>query len=353
MVQTTPLARLHESSGAKLVDFAGWLMPLQYSGMLEEHGAVRSGAGIFDIGHMGQIEVFDAGALQSITTNDVSALGEWSGQYSFMCTDRGTVVDDLLVYRLKDRFLVISNAVNTQKVFSKIKEKDPLSQLLYGRNTAIAIQGPKAMDISGRALRTDFHALKHRGVMPVPLGGSASGLASRSGYTGEDGIELFFDAGSAEEVWKELIAAGASPCGLGSRDILRIEAGLPLYGHELDENTTPIEAGYERFVKYEKGDFAGKTRLLEQRSSGPLKKLVGFELLGRSVPRQGFKLYEGTSEIGQVTSGTYSPSLKKPVGMAYLYPSKEDLPASPKLVVRDTGFDVSFLPLPFYKRKKV
>lgn len=336
-----------------MVEFAGWLMPVQFKGIIEEHNAVRGNAGIFDIGHMGQIEVFDKDALQSLVTNDISLLAEWMGQYSFICNEDGTVLDDLIIYRLPDRFLVISNAVNAQSVFEKIKTSDPKAILLYDTRTAIALQGPLALERFQKIIGADLKKLKHRQISAVKINGSFDGMASRSGYSGEDGIELFFDKKAAADLWRQLLLEGFEPCGLGSRDTLRIEAALPLYGHEIDAKTTPIDAGFERFVRFEKGGFSGKEALLRQKKSGVSKKLVGFELSGRAVPRQGHEIYSDGREIGYVTSGTFSPTLKKSVGMGYLLAGKDETAASPKVAIRDSYFDISFVKLPFYRRPKI
>lgn len=353
MPQRTPFYDIHAAAGASLVDFAGWLMPVQYSGIIEEHGRVRTGAGVFDIGHMGQIEVFDEDVLQNLTTNDIKMLPEGMGQYSFMCDDNGCVIDDLIVYRLTDRMLVISNAVNSQKVFNIINGRDPRSNILYGRRTAIAAQGPLAVGLIGKIMGADLSRLKHRQISPVRIFGAYDALASRSGYSGEDGIELFFDERAAAELWGNLVSGGFAPCGLGSRDVLRIEAALPLYGHEIDSSTTPLEAGFGRFIKFEKGDFSGRQALAEQKNKGMSKKLVGFELAGRAVPRQGHEISNGDEIIGSVTSGTYSPTLKKPIGMAYISmdAAGKDTPA--KISIRDRSFDVSFVSMPFYRRGKL
>ncbi|MFA5104188.1 MAG: glycine cleavage system aminomethyltransferase GcvT [Candidatus Margulisiibacteriota bacterium] len=353
MPQKTPLYADHLKAGAKLVDFAGWLMPVQFKGIIEEHNAVRQSAGIFDIGHMGQIEVFDKAALQRLTTNDLSQLSEWEGQYSFMCNDNGAVEDDLIIYRLPEKFLVISNAVNSQKVFAIIKGQDPKAKMLYDKSTAIAVQGPFAVEQLGKILNKDLKKLKHRQITPVKIFGAFDGLASRSGYSGEDGIELFFDKNAAKDLWGKLIMERFVPCGLGSRDTLRIESALPLYGHEIDGSTTPLDAGFERFVKFEKGDFVGKDALLSQKKSGAAKKLIGFDLSGRAVPRQGHEIFDGKKKIGYVTSGTYSPTLKKPVGIAYLATDVHGKPAFPKILIRDSSFEISFVDLPFYRRTKV
>ncbi len=353
MPQKTPLYEAHLKAGAKLVDFAGWLMPVQFKGIIEEHNAVRNSAGIFDIGHMGQIEVFDEEVLQKLTTNDISGLAEWAGQYSFMCNNDGTVLDDLIIYRFPDKFLVISNAVNSIKVFETIKKSDQRSRLLYDENTAIAVQGPLAVELAGKILGADFKKLKHRQIVPVSVPGFFDGLVSRSGYSGEDGVEIFFGKRSAADLWAKLVQEGLFPCGLGSRDTLRIEAALPLYGHEISGEVTPIDAGFERFIKFGKDDFAGKKALLDQKSNKAFKKLTGFELLGRAVPRQGHELLDGQSKIGYVTSGTFSPTFKRSIGMAYLYPGLDPKTVSAKIMVRETLFDIFFRDLPFYKRGKL
>ncbi len=353
MPQKTPLYDLHLDNGGRMVEFAGWLMPVQFKGIIEEHNAVRENAGIFDIGHMGQIEVFDKDALQRLVTNDISLLAEWMGQYSFICNEDGTVLDDLIIYRLPDRFLVISNAVNAQNVFEKIKNADPNAAILYETRTAIALQGPLTLERFQKFVKADLKKLKHRQIIPVKINGSFDAVASRSGYSGEDGIELFFDKKAAADLWRQLLLESFEPCGLGSRDTLRIEAALPLYGHEIDAKTTPIDAGFDRFVRFEKGDFSGKEALLEQKKMGASKKLVGFELSGRAVPRQGYDIYSDGKKIGYVTSGTFSPTLKRSIGMGYLFAGTDETAGSPKVAIRDNYFDISFVKLPFYRRPKI
>ena len=353
MAQRTPLYAIHVSSGAKMVDFAGWMMPVQFKGIIHEHNTVRNKAGAFDIGHMGQIEVFKGEELQKLTTNDIYALKEGMGQYSFICGKDGTVIDDLIIYRLEDRFLVISNAVNAQKVFAIIKGKDPGAKMLYDSRVAIAVQGPLALDIAGKILSYDLKIMKHRQIIPVTISGNYRGLVSRSGYSGEDGVEIFFDKEAAEILWGDIIEQGALPCGLGSRDTLRIEAGLPLYGHEISPEDTPLDAGFDRFVKLEKGDFVGKTSLISKKESGEFKRLIGFNLDGRAVPRQGHELFGDKGKIGYVTSGTFSPTLDRPIGMAYLYPGTQSGNGPVKVQIRDNMFEVSLRPLPFYKRARL
>lgn len=358
MPQKTPLYENHIKRNGKVIDFAGWLLPVQFKGIFEEHNSTRKSSGIFDIGHMGQIEVDDKEieALERLTTNSIAKLAEGMGQYSFICNETGGIVDDLIIYRLKGKILVISNAVNAVAVFNKIREKVKSAKMFYGERTAIAFQGPDTIRIMSKISDQDVSNLKHRQIIEMELLGFKA-LVSRSGYSGEDGFEIFLDEKGAEPLWEALIKEGALPCGLGARDTLRIEAALPLYGHEINLEISPIGAGYLKAVDFSKSNFVGKETLLKQSKELVLKKLIGFEVLDRAMPRQGYKIFCDDKEAGKVTSGTFSPTFNKPIAMGYVDSSwllaPGSLPAGRQgwlLEVRDKKYPINVLKLPFYRR---
>ncbi|MFA5113266.1 MAG: glycine cleavage system aminomethyltransferase GcvT [Candidatus Margulisiibacteriota bacterium] len=316
MLNRTPLYEKHLALGAKMVPFAGWEMPVQYpAGIIAEHLAVRSTAGLFDIGHMGLVKVEGDQALpllQRAMTNDASRLAENQCQYTVLCNEAGGTIDDLFLYRLPMLYLIVANAVNADRVLARLKELSGNKHVaFYDNYCMLSVQGPQAVAVASKALAIPLAGLKHnRSLWWRDI------ILSRSGYTGEDGIELIAHKQEVPGLWDKFIKAGVQPCGLGARDTLRLEAGLPLYGHEYDEETSPLDAGYAWAVKFDKGDFIGKQALLK----GPKKKLVGIEMAGRTIPRQGYPVLaaQGARQVGVVTSGTFSPTLKKPVALAYL-----------------------------------
>ncbi len=345
----TALYEAHLRLGAKIVDFASWLMPVQYTGIIEEHNSTRQGCGLFDIGHMGQIKTDDFDTLQRLTSNDLAKLKDNRAQYSFVLNEKGGILDDILVYRTGKEFLVIANASNAQKVFSHFCDSSKKFRLLYDSNTAVAIQGPKAASMVQRMTKTDISSFRHRDCGPMELLGVRV-FASRSGYTGEDGFEFFFDRSYAERLWEGFLSEGAKACGLGARDSLRLEAGLPLYGHELDENTTPLEAGLSFAVDLGKSEFTGKKALEEQRASGINKTLSGFEVLDKAIARQGCVLFSEGKKIGSVTSGTFSPTLKKPLFMGYVEPGSLLPDGKVSVQIRGKLYPAKKVKLPFYRR---
>jgi aminomethyltransferase len=302
--------------GAKIVPFAGWEMPLSYKGILAEHAAVRSACGLFDIGHMGVIDIEGKGALdfiQYFSTNDAALLAPMECQYSTACNDDGGVIDDILVYRPQSSFRLVVNASNTDAILEHLirsKGERPFALTIAHRKdlAMVSLQGPGAA-----ALVPELKGIKRNRC--AEWEGS---LVSRTGYTGEDGFEFFTPMTLTVKVWRHFLSAGAIPCGLGCRDTLRLEAGLPLYGHEYNLKTDPFSAGYGWAVKLNKADFIGKAALSKIKGRGPAEKLVGLKLSGNAVPRQGFPVKAGGKEIGKITSGTFSPTLKIPVALAYL-----------------------------------
>lgn len=324
MLKKTPLNEAHKRLGAKMVEFAGFEMPLQYTGIVEEHKAVRENVGVFDVSHMGEIEIMGSQALdlvQTLITNDAGQLGVHQVLYTPMCYENGTTIDDLLVFRLDEKYLLIVNASNIEKDLAWI-QKNAAKFNAEVKNVSdayglLALQGPKAQDILQKFVSIKLAQLKYYWAAYVKLWGGEV-LISRTGYTGEDGFEIGGPNEFIIKLWDKLISAGVKPCGLGARDTLRFEAGYALYGHELDEQTTPIEAGLGWAVKEKETDYNGKTVLLKQKREGTHKKLIGFKLLEPGVPRHGYKLYKDGKEVGYVTSGMKAITLNAYLGMGYV-----------------------------------
>jgi aminomethyltransferase len=368
-LRRTPLYDCHRELGARMVGFAGWEMPVQYTGVIEEHRAVRGAAGLFDVSHMGEVRVRGAGAerfLQRLTPNDVAQLVPGRAHYSGLLTDRGTYVDDLLIYRLAaDDFLVVVNASNAPRDLAWIREHAPDPEAAApadleiadqgDRFALLALQGPRALAILEPLASPGVSGLRYYGFLRGEVAGVPA-ILSRTGYTGEDGFELYLEPEGAPEVWRRLLAAGAPhglvPAGLGARDTLRLEAAMALYGHEIDERTTPIEAGLSWVVKLGKGDFLGRAALAEQGERGVRRTLVGFTVEGRGIARQGHGVLSGGEAVGEVTSGTWSPTLEKAIGMAYVPPALA-APGTPlELDVRGRKLPAVVVELPFYRRRK-
>ncbi len=361
-LKKTTLYELHKKLGAKMVEFGGWEMPVQYTGIIEEHKAVRSAAGVFDVSHMGEILVKGPGALaliQKLITNDAAKLTVGQALYSPMCYPSGGVVDDLLVYRLEDdEYWLVVNAGNKDKDFAWIKkyqEGEVTVEDISDKTGQIAIQGPKAQDILGKI--TDIHLgeIKYFRFAWAATAGVKT-LVSRTGYTGEDGFELYMKAEEAPIVWEALLSTGKDdglvPVGLGARDTLRFEARLPLYGHELNEEYTPLEAGLGFFVAFTKAEnFIGKEALLKQKAEGIPRKLVGFEMVDRGIPRAGYRIEKNNIYIGEVTSGSFAPSLGKNLGLGYVKSGEAFLDNEINVIVRDKGLRARIIRTPFYKRE--
>ncbi|HWN40992.1 MAG TPA: glycine cleavage system aminomethyltransferase GcvT [Thermoanaerobaculia bacterium] len=361
-LKRTPLYECHVEAGARLVDFAGWEMPVHYQGVnqgvIEEHRAVRTAAGIFDVSHMGEVRVQGPGAetfLQRLTPNDVSKLAPGRAHYSGLLTPQGTYVDDLLIYRIgAEEFLVVVNASNAERDFEWIASRaDSGTQVTNesDRWALIALQGPKALEILRPLAPPEAMDLKYYGFLQGEVAGRPA-LISRTGYTGEDGFELYVAPEDAPAIWRRLLEAGALPAGLGARDTLRLEASMALYGHEIDESTTPFEAGLAWVVKMNKGDFLGREALAAQQAEGLRRKLIGFEVQGRGIARQWHEVKAEGQTVGAVTSGTWSPSFEKAVGMAYV-PTGLAAPGTPLEVdVRGKALPAVVVEVPFYRRAK-
>lgn len=336
----TPLTEVHRALGAKLVDFAGFEMPLTYTNLKEEHHAVRSGVGMFDVSHMGEFIVRGAGArdlVQLVTSNDVDKLAEGQAQYSCFPRPEGGIVDDLLVYRLPPNpsmgmtgehpaYMLVVNAGNIKKDWDWLQQYNTFDAELLDiseRTALLAVQGPKATEVLQTLTDTDLSGIKYYHFTRGSLAGVDNVILSATGYTGAGGFELYFDADRAEEVWNAIMNAGKDvgllPCGLGCRDTLRLEKGYCLYGNDLDDTTTPLEAGLGWITKLKADDFVGRDHLLKQKEDGLTRRLVAFRLDGRRSPRHGHGILDGAgNSIGVVTSGSHSPSLDYPVGLGYV-----------------------------------
>ena len=361
-LKRTPLYDCHREAGGKMVDFAGWEMPVQYAGVIEEHRAVRTAAGLFDVSHMGEVRVRGAGAeafLQRLTPNDVSKLVPGRAHYSGLLTEQGTYVDDLLIYRLAaEDFLVVVNASNAERDFEWIASRVEGDVEVVNQSdqyALLALQGPTAVGILASLTRTDtetdLSAIKYYGFAQGQVDGVPA-LLSRTGYTGEDGFELYLSPEDAPAVWRRLLAAGAVPAGLGARDTLRLEAAMALYGHEIDETTTPFEAGLGWVVKLDKGYFLGRDALAAQKAQGIPRKLVGFEVQGRGIARQGHGVVSDGATVGAVTSGTWSPTYEKALGMAYVPPGLAAPGTALTIDVRGKALPAVVVEVPFYKRPR-
>jgi aminomethyltransferase len=326
-VKRTPFYDLHRAAGAKLVEFAGFEMPLRYTGDVREHLAVRTAVGLFDISHMGEFDVRGPAAgewLDRMVTNHVGALAPGQALYSPMCRPDGGIVDDLLVYRYDDHYMVVVNAANLAKDFAWLAEHRPEGVSLEDRSddtALLAVQGPRAVEVlrghvPDAALELGYYRFTTGSLYGVPA------TISRTGYTGEDGFELYFDPRHALTVWNGLLTSGKPHAleliGLGARDTLRLEMGYMLYGNDITDTTTPLEAGLGWTVKLAKGEFHGRDVMVRQKSEGLKRRLVGFQLDGRRVPRHDMRIVSGGGPVGAVTSGTYSPSLERPLGMGYV-----------------------------------
>jgi len=348
--------------GGKLVDFAGWEMPIQYGGVIEEYQAVRTAAGIFDVSHMGRVtaEGRDAEAfLQHVTTNNVANLAVGDAQYSMVCTPAGGIKDDIFVYRLgATRFLLCVNASNREKILSWLFQKAPQGDVRLSDESSelaqIALQGPQSQAILKSVCPRAADTLKPRQCLETQLL-EVSGVVSRTGYTGEIGFELYVQSTYAGVVWARLMEAGAKAgikaCGLGSRDLLRLEVGYLLYGNDIDEHSTPLEAGAAFAVDFTKGEFIGRAALLEQKQKGLTRQLVAFELLQKGVPRHEMKILADKREIGVVTSGNLSPLLQKGIGLGYVLPQFSAVGTPFQVDIRGRLHPAVVVKLPFYKRK--
>lgn len=358
-IKRTPFNDFHRALGGKMVDFAGFDMPVRYTGDVREHLAVRNAAGLFDISHMGEFFVTGTGAeafLNQAVTNDVAALEVGQALYSPLCRPDGGIVDDLLVYRAKDHYLVVVNASNIEKDYAWLDGQRPAGVTLEDRSdrtALLAVQGPKAAEVLRGHVPDAALDLGYYRFLEGPLFGVPA-LISRTGYTGEDGFELYFGVEHAAQVWEGLMAAGKpaglEPVGLGARDTLRLEMAYMLYGNDIDDTTNPLEAGLGWTVKLAKSDFTGKSALVAQKERGLARTLVGFDLDGRRMPRHGMAIEVGGQAVGVVTSGTFSPSLERPIGMGYVEFAHRAPGTALEIVAGSTRLAARVVKRPFYTR---
>jgi aminomethyltransferase len=366
----TALNAVHRQMGARMVEFNGWDMPVEYpssGGIIAEHMTVRTGVGIFDVSHMGDIRLAGHGALaavQHISMNDASRLAVGQAQYSALLYPPGTFVDDVIVHRLtEDEYLLVINAGTREKDFSWVRDNtrnfNCKVENLSDEFTQIAIQGPKGVNLLQKLTDADLSAVKFYWVTRGTVCGLRNVLIARTGYTGEDGFEIYVpaDEATSARVWNEILEAGKEfgvlPCGLGARNTLRLEAKLPLYGHEISDTINVWEAGLDRFCNMEKQDFIGRVALEKAKATGLQRTLVGLEMIERGIARDEYKVLDDSgSEIGYVTSGSPAPFLKKNIALAYVPPRSSDAGSTVKVEIRGQGVKAQVVPTPFYKRPK-
>lgn len=364
-LKRTPLFDVYKEWGGKTIDFGGWALPVQFSSIKEEHEAVRSSAGLFDVSHMGEVEVKGTNSLaflQKMMTNDISKVKNGGAQYTAMCYENGGTVDDLLVYKIEDNhYLLVVNASNIEKDYKWLEDHltgDVSLENLSEKTAQLAIQGPLAekvlQKLAGDNDLSQIGFFKFQ--QDVILNGKKA-LVSRTGYTGEDGFEVYCDAEDVVDLWRDILTAGKEdgviPCGLGSRDTLRFEAVLALYGQELSPEISPLEAGIGFAVKLNKeDDFIGKQALIQQKEKGLTRKLVGIEMIDRGIPRHGYPVYKGDQLIGEVTTGTQSPTLKRNIGLALINAEFAGLESEVEVEIRGKRLKATVVPTPFYKKEK-
>ena len=363
-LKRTPLYDEHIKLGARIVPFAGWEMPLSYTGVIDEHRATRAAAGLFDVSHMGRIAVTGPAAadlMQRVATSDVRQLAPGGMQYALFCNEQGGILDDIMICRFGEgEYFVCANASNAGKILDWMRQQ---SSGIAGSTVAdcsaelaqLAVQGPRAIELMSRLADAALLRLRPRQCAEIQVAGLPIRL-SRSGYTGEPGFELYPPVGSAALVWQALMEAGREaglkPCGLGCRDTLRLEMGYPLYGNDMDEATTPIEAGLEFGVDWQNTEFIGRAVLARQKQEGVSRRLVGFELRERGVPRHGCRVLSDGKEIGQVSSGNHSPSLNKGIGMAYVQTPFAGPGAEIGIEIHGHAVPAVVVEKPFYKRER-
>lgn len=358
-IKKTALYDVHKSLGAKIVPFAGFWMPVQYQGIIAEHRRVRSTVGVFDVSHMGEFEFRGPDVvrfLNKITINDVSKLEVGQVQYSAMCYPEGGIVDDLLLYCFEDHYIMVVNAANLEKDRDWIIEHLPEQGIdlddISDDITLLAVQGPKSKELLKPLVDPDISDLPYYHFVDGDVAGVPA-VVSRTGYTGELGYEIYVSKSHSEELWNDIFKAGKKykiePIGLGARDTLRLEMKYCLYGNDIDQTTNPLEAGLGWITKLKKGDFIGRDAIQVVKDRGLKRKLVGFEINGKAVPRHGYMLYKDGIKVGEVTSGTHSPSLDRGIGLAYVNKNHWDVAAELELDVRGRRFPVRIVETPFVK----
>jgi aminomethyltransferase len=357
MGMRTVLHDWHAGHGARMVDFGGWDMPVQYTSIMEEHAAVRTTAGVFDVSHMGRLSFGGGDALaliQRVFTNNAATMTDMQVRYGLVCNDQGGIRDDVLVYRWPYGYAMVVNAGNREKIVGWIDDSKGSFNVQIQDQTLdtcmIAIQGPKALEISHGLVEADAGKLAYYHAAPTRYEGKGC-VVSRTGYTGEDGLEFMVAKGQGVQLWEELVKRGARPCGLGARDTLRLEAAMPLYGHELSEDIDPFQAGLGWAVKLDKGDFRGREALRKRQQDAALRKRVGLELAGKRIAREGAAVQADGKAIGAVTSGTFAPTLHKTIAMAYVDPAFTRVGTPCHVDIRGSTEAARVVPLPFYKRR--
>jgi aminomethyltransferase len=361
-LKVTALNGIHRASGAKMVDFGGWDMPVQYSGLVDEHHTVRNAVGLFDVSHMGEIELRGpeaAKAANFIGSNDVSKLKPGQVHYSGLLYDSGTFVDDILVHKISEEHIFICvNASNQDKDFEHIRAVNKFDcevDFASDRYAQLAVQGPRALATVQKLTSIDLASIRYYWFTHGVVAG-LDAMVARTGYTGEDGVEIYVDPGVAVDLWGKIIEAGAEfgikPCGLGCRNTLRLEAKMALYGHEIDATITPYEADLGWIVKLDKGDFVGREALAKQKEAGVRRKLAAFEMRGRGIGRDGYEVQIGGQPAGWVTSGSPSPTLNKNIGLCYLPADRAAVGQAIEVIVRNQPVEAVVVPAPFYKRAK-
>jgi aminomethyltransferase len=361
-LRKTPLNTVHRALGAKMVDFGGWDMPVQYSGIIDEHNAVRTSVGLFDVSHMGEIEIRGPEAaklVDFVSTNNAAKLKHGQAHYSGLLYEHGGFVDDILVHKVgDDDFFLCVNASNQDKDFEHIRSNNRFNtkvEFAGDRYSQLAIQGPNARATLQKLTLVDLAAIKYYWFTDGEVSGTPARIA-HTGYTGEDGYEIYIAPAEAERIWNEVMKAGAEfgikPCGLGARNTLRLESKMALYGHEIDASISPLEADLAWIVKFDKPEFMGREALSKQKETGVTRKLVGFEMRGRGIGRDGYEVLLDGAPAGWVTSGGPSPTLCKNIGLCYL-PAEQAVPGKTiQVVIRNQPVDAVTVETPFYKRAK-
>jgi aminomethyltransferase len=359
-LKVTPMNQAHRELGAKMVPFGGWEMPVQYEGILAEHKAVREAAGLFDVSHMGRFEISGEEAvsfLNHVTINDVSALENYQSHYNAACYDHGGLVDDFLIYKCPDKLLMVPNAGNREKDMAWFRKHlssfDAKISDLSEETALLALQGPKALEILSRLTDVPLGDLGYQRFTELRVDGITCRVF-RTGYTGEDGFELWIPTNAAEQIWRALLqvgkVSGLQPIGLGARDTLRLEAGLCLYGHEIDETINPLEARLGWITKLEKPSFIGREALVAQKSAGLTRRLAGLRLLTRGIPRQGYRILKDGEPVGEIVSGTMSPTLGFGIGTGFVPMALSKPGTQLEVEIRGKGLPAKVTKLPFYRR---
>lgn len=359
----TPLYSIYKEFGAKIIGFAGWALPIQFEGIVQEHKNVREAAGLFDVSHMGEIEVQGEDAtkyLDYLLTNNITSMKDGQVQYAILANEEGGIKDDVLVYRFSEhKYWLVVNAVNRKKDYQWMKKYSEEYNVevndISDKLAQLALQGPKAFEILKSAAGDQVDKIRFfRFVESLKVNGITC-LVSRTGYTGEDGFELYLNPKEAIKLWKTLLELGSiyglKPAGLGCRDTLRFEACLPLYGNELDETITPLEAGLDWVVKFDKPAFIGRQALAAQKERGIARKIVGFEMMELGIPRHGYKVYKNGIQIGYVTTGYFSPTLEKNIGIALISTKYSDFNDTIDIIIRNKPVKARIVKTPFYTKK--